>query len=213
MAVQNKHVKFQLDCGSTVNILLTKDYKKLFNDKELQVQLKPSNQALVMFNKTKTKPAGKRKITIVNPKNKKWYNLEFVVVNGNVQLFLGSEAIQRMKLITVNKVNIHNDNISKIHAKTENQSTESTVVSKQMLEKQYPDVFKGEGKLPGELKLDIDKSVTTVKLATRKVPVAPKDKIKNELDTLVEKDIISQVDVPNDWISSMVVVTKWSGKI
>jgi hypothetical protein len=118
-----------------------------------------------------------------------------------------------MKLITVNKVNIPNDNISKVDAKTENQSTESTVVSKQMLEKQYPDVFKGEGKLPGELKLDIDKSVTPVKLATRKVPVALKDKIKNELDTLVEKDIISQVDVPTDWILSMVVVAKSSGKI
>jgi hypothetical protein len=113
----------------------------------------------------------------------------------------------------LNKVNIHNDNISKVDAKTENQSTESTVVSKQMLEKQYPDVFKGEGKLPGELELDIDKSVTPVKLTTRKVPVALKDKIKNELDTLVEKDIISQVDFPTDWISSMVVVTKSSGKI
>jgi hypothetical protein len=33
-----------------------------------------------------------------------------------------------------------------------------------MLEKQYPDVFIGEGKLPGELKLDIDNSVTPVKL-------------------------------------------------
>lgn len=74
-------------------------------------------------------------------------------------------------------------------------------------------MFKGEGKLPVELKLDIDKSVTPVKLATRNVPVALKDKIKNELDTLVEKDIISQVDVPTDWISSMVVVTKSSGKI
>ncbi|CAG2219480.1 unnamed protein product [Mytilus edulis] len=159
MNVQNKQVKFQLDCGSTVNVLPTKDYKKIFNDKEL-VQLKPSNQTLVMFNKTETKPAGKRKITIVNPKNKKWYNLEFVVVTGNVQPILGSEAIQRMKLITVNKVNIHNDNISKVDDKTENQRTDSTVsvVSKQMLEKQYPDVFKGEGKLPGKLKLDIDET-------------------------------------------------------
>jgi hypothetical protein len=100
MTVQNKQVKFQLDCGSTVNVLPIKDYEKLFNDKEL-VQLKPSNQTLVMFNKTETKPAGKRKITIVNPKNKKWYTLEFVVVNGNVQPILGSEAIQQMKLITV----------------------------------------------------------------------------------------------------------------
>ncbi|CAC5422752.1 unnamed protein product [Mytilus coruscus] len=109
-----------------------------------------------------------------------------------------------MKLITVNKVNIHNDNISKVDDKTENQRTDSTVsvVSKQMLEKQYPDVFI-EGMLSGKLKLDIDETVKPVKLATRKVPVALRDKIKNELDTLVEKDIISQVDVPTDWISSM----------
>ncbi|CAC5422751.1 unnamed protein product [Mytilus coruscus] len=49
MNVQNKPVKFQLDCGSTVNVLPTKDYKKIFNDKDL-AQLKPSNQILVMFN-------------------------------------------------------------------------------------------------------------------------------------------------------------------
>lgn len=73
----------QLRCNSIVNVLPTKDYKKMFTDKDL-VQLKPSNQTLVKFNKTKTKPDGKKKSTIVNPKSKKRYNLEFVVVTGNV---------------------------------------------------------------------------------------------------------------------------------
>lgn len=71
--------------------------------------------------------------------------------NGNVQPILGSEAIQQMKLITVNIVNIHNDNISRVDAKTENQSTESTVVSKQMLEKQYPMCLKEKESYPENL--------------------------------------------------------------
>lgn len=51
-------------------------------------------------------------------------------------------------------------------------------------------------------------SVTPVRLPVRKLPLAVKEKVKDELDRLVKKDIIIPVKVPTDWILAMVLVTK-----
>ena len=47
----------------------------------------------------------------------------------------------------------------------------------------------------------------------RKVPFAVKDPLKQELERLVMTGILQPVDVPTNWISSMVVVKKSNGKI
>lgn len=77
----------------------------------------------------------------------------------------------------------------------------------------FGDVFSGEGKLKGKLHLEIDKSVTPVALPVRKVPFAVKEPLKQELERLVKIGILQPVDVPTDWISSMVVIKKSNGKI
>lgn len=56
--------------------------------------------------------------------------------------------------------------------------------------------------------LEVDPSVTPVKLLLRKLPLAIKDKVKAELDSMVRKGIISPVNKPSDWISALLVVTK-----
>lgn len=111
-----------------------------------------------------------------------------------------------MKLIKVNKQNIQPESVLKM------ESTESTVNQK-TLQNEFPDVFKGDGKLEGKLHLDIDKTVTPVKLTTRKVPVAIKEKVKEHIDNLYQRGVLTPVDVPTDWISSVVIVTKQSGDI
>ena len=52
-----------------------------------------------------------------------------------------------------------------------------------------------------------------VALPIKKVPFAMKEPLKQELDRLVKTGILIPVDVPTDWISSMVVVKKSNGKI
>ena len=73
---------------------------------------------------------------------------------------------------------------------------------------EFHDIFSGEGKLEGKLHLEIDKSVPPVALPVRKVPFAVKDPLKQELERLVKTGILQPVDVPTNWISSMVVVKK-----
>ena len=74
---------------------------------------------------------------------------------------------------------------------------------------EFEDVFSGEGKLDDK----VDKSVRPVVLAVRKVPFAVKELLKQELERLVKMGILEPVDVPTDWISSVVVVKKSNGKI
>ena len=78
---------------------------------------------------------------------------------------------------------------------------------------QYTDVFTGEGKLEGLLHLEIDKNVQPVQLPTRKVPIALKEPLKQELDRLSNIGVIWKVATPTNWISALVVTTKKNGKV
>ncbi|XP_033731751.1 uncharacterized protein K02A2.6-like [Pecten maximus] len=209
MLIKNQTVEFQLDCGSSVNVLPAHIYRHVCRDRKLS-KLNHTNKTLIMFNKTETKPEGKQSILLVNPKNNCKYVLEFVIVEGDFHPILGSQAIQTMNLITVNHGHIQR-NISEVH---DIKRSDIPDLTKSDLEKQYPDVFQGEGKFKGDkLHLQIDSSVPPVKLPVRKQPLALKERVKGELDRLVEKDIIIPVNEPTDWISSIVVVTKPSGKV
>ena len=45
--------------------------------------IKPTNRALQMWNKTEVRPKGMCRLTLRNPKNKKKYSVEFMVVKEN----------------------------------------------------------------------------------------------------------------------------------
>jgi hypothetical protein len=109
MRIDRNEMKFQLDCGSTVNVLPEYMFRQCVCEKE-HVEREKSSQTLVLFNGTETKPLGKKRLTLKNPKNNKKYNIEFVIVNADVKPILGARAIQHMKLVTVNQENILNLN-------------------------------------------------------------------------------------------------------
>ena len=148
-----------------------------------------------MFNKSELKPIGQTKIQVKNAKNGRKYKLKFIVVAGQeMRPILGSVSSQKMKLITLNKQNILCMENNDITVK-------------------YKDIFVGEGKFEGKLHLEVDETVTPVKLPVRKVPIAVKDKLKNELERLQKLGVIQRVTYPTEWISSMVVVNKANNKL
>ena len=55
MRIDRKEVKFQLDCGSTVNVLPEYLFRQCVCEKE-HVEIEKNSQTLVMFNGTETKP-------------------------------------------------------------------------------------------------------------------------------------------------------------
>ncbi|KAK7899105.1 hypothetical protein WMY93_019958 [Mugilogobius chulae] len=70
----------------------------------------------------------------------------------------------------------------------------------------------GDGCLQGECRLEIDTTVQPVKLPKRRVPVSMMKPLKEELMSLVDRQIIAPVESSTEWISGMVSVQKPSGR-
>ncbi|XP_021369719.1 uncharacterized protein LOC110460854 [Mizuhopecten yessoensis] len=77
----------------------------------------------------------------------------------------------------------------------------------------YPKLFEGLGCLKESYKIQIDESVTPVVNAPRNVPEALRGRLKDALSEMERDGIIEKVDQPTDWVSSLVVVEKPSGKL
>ena len=201
MQLRDEQIQFQLDCGATVNNLPLDNYQQLFHDPSLS-RLQPTNKTLRMFNQTELKPLGTVKIETLNPKTEEVRFLEYVVVNEGHTAILGAQAIQHFQLMSVNS-----DNIMTVA------DAPSVPPAQPDLTREFDDVFQGEGLLQEKLHLEVDKTVNPVVLPVRKVPFALKEPLKRELDRIVAKGILVPVEVPTDWVSSMVVASKRNGKI
>ena len=132
---------------------------------------------IVMYNKTEEKPIGEKRVQVVNPRNGRKNSVEFVVVKGKGKPLLGLRASEQMQLISVARQNI-------MAIQSEEPSQSKTPLTTESILKEFADVFRGEGKLEGDLHLEIDPSVPPVQLPTRKVPIAIKEKLKEEMDRL-----------------------------
>ena len=72
MLVQQKPVRFQVDCGASANVLPCKHVEIM--------DLEPCSQSLVMWNGIKVKPVGMCALPVVNPQNNTKYKVRFLVV-------------------------------------------------------------------------------------------------------------------------------------
>ncbi|CAC5384739.1 unnamed protein product [Mytilus coruscus] len=83
------------------------------------------------------------------------------------------------------------------------------------IRKNYADIFKGIGCIPGEHSIQIDSTVqpTSMVHAPRKVPIAIKDKVKEELQRMEQNEIIVKQTEPTPWVNSMVTVIKPNNKV
>ena len=59
--------------------------------------------------------------------------------------------------------------------------------------------------------MQLKPEVQPVVHAARKVTVAPREKVKAELDRMEKLNVISKVDEPTKWVNSIVVVPKPNG--
>ena len=207
MKINGRLETFLLDSGATVNVLSKKTLEELFS-KNVVRKIEETNATLVMYNGSEIKPIGKVRLQVINPKNLKKYSVEFMIVKENCNSVLGARASQQMKLLQVISANIF-----EVKNKPNTVPVCQQPLSKEWLTTQYPEVFEGVGTLPDILHLEIDNSVPPVQLPVRRIPLAVRDKLKHEIDRLVELKVITPVDSPTDWISATVVTIKKDGTI
>ena len=77
---------------------------------------------------------------------------------------------------------------------------------------EYQDVFQGLGCLQGEHHIEINKAIPPVQHAPCRPPVALKERPKQKIQEMESKGIITKVEEPTEWISSMVAVVN-PGKV
>ena len=84
-----------------------------------------------------------------------------------------------------------------------------TPLAYKQLVQQYPNLFKGIGKLKNvEVKLHIDRTISLVAQPARRIPFHMRKCVAAELDSLERQGIIEKVDGPTPWISPLVIIPK-----
>ena len=110
-----------------------------------------------------------------NPKTRKKYFVEFVVVESNLTPSMGARAAQHMGLIT-----IHYENFIAATPPPKANKLQVKQIKAEEVIKKYSDVFdRPLGTFPGEVHLEVDDSVRPVITPTRRVPTALKDDLKS----------------------------------
>lgn len=142
------------------------------------------SKILGMFNKSSLKPLGETTLSLNNVKTGEKNKITFVIIPNSFQSLLGLETIQKLGLITVNQDQF----IAKIKSSMD------------------------LGDL-GEVNLTMDPTVKPKVLPYRKIQIALKDRVKADLDTLVERGILIPVTKPTAWMSQLAVVQKPNGKL
>ncbi|XP_041379666.1 uncharacterized protein K02A2.6-like [Gigantopelta aegis] len=114
-----------------------------------------------------------------------------------------------MTIITVN-CNIHK---SRNIPKSLKSTTLPHIETKEELLKQFPDRFQGIGKCPGEFHITLEADAEPVVQPPRKYPIQLKDELKTELDKMESLSVITKVQEPTDWVSSIAFSRKSNGKL
>ena len=90
MLIDDRKVDFQIECGASINIILAKHAEGH--------DIQATTKTLRMWNGSQVKPVGTTIIVMRNPKTRKKYSVEFVVVDSDLTPLIGERAAQEMKL-------------------------------------------------------------------------------------------------------------------
>ena len=164
MQINDKRVKFQIDCGATTNII-----KK----RHAGSNVTPSSKTLKMWNGTEVKPLGTTPLLLRNPKTKKKYSIKFVVVPDNLNPLIGAHTAQQMGLITV-----HTQSFVPVSPPERKKSEDiNKIETAEQLIQQCPDVLsKDLGTLPGTVHLQVAENAKPSITPPRRVPTALREK-------------------------------------
>lgn len=162
-----------------------------------------------MWKTTEITPLGVTRIIIRNPKNQKKYSVGFVVVAENLRPLIEAQATQHMTLISVNK-----ENFMQVIPSRPKEAEVSRLSASDRPIQRFSDAFNRPLEtFSGKVSLEVEPNAEQVIIPPRRVPTALKEKLKKELNKLVDEKIISTVDQPKPWVNSLVVTTKRSGSL
>lgn len=178
-------VKLKLDTGAKCNVLPKNLFDKITQGRR---EVTKTNVKLISYSGDSVQTVGQAVLECVYKDSK--YRLLFHIAQKDVKPILGLPDCERMGMVkriidvnpVVSNVDVFND---------------------------YPDLFDGKlGCLPVQYHITLNPSVKPIVDPPRRVPVAMRIKIKDELDRMQQIGVIEPVQKPTEWVSSMVTVEK-----
>jgi hypothetical protein len=188
-------VSFKIDTGAQANII-PQHYFDLLAPKPL---IQPTKQKLTSYCGSTISTVGTCFLSCsYNGTSEQKHR--FFIVGGNSVPILGFKSSKNMNLVKL---------VLNIDASDDGKSTPDL---KPLLE-QYKELFSGIGKIQGECEIHLKEGFMPTAYPARKVPIAMREKLKQELDRLESLGIIGKVEEPMEWVNSMVLVEKKDGGV
>lgn len=186
----DRTLRCQLDSAAAKNIITREEHRRLGSPK-----LKPSQVTLITYDGTMMPSLGK-------------LDLQFKGLSGVVEFEVANPRVAQMPIIGVDTC--LEQGLLNINAEVK---AVGQVIDREWILENYGEVFTGLGEMPGEYEIRIDPDIPPVQHRPRRTPVMLKDDIIAKVKELERAGVISRVDEPTDWISSLVAFRKPNGKI
>uniref|UniRef100_A0A8C7WXQ6 Gypsy retrotransposon integrase-like protein 1 n=1 Tax=Oryzias sinensis TaxID=183150 RepID=A0A8C7WXQ6_9TELE len=217
---QKHTLRLKIDTGASGNTLPLRTYRQMYGrNRQAMNRLQKSHAKLSAYSGHRIRCYGKINIPC-QWKHSEWINAMFYVVDVPGPAIVGLPTCEALNLVTVNVDSIAN--VSKA-ANKENKNQTTTKPKKanpllhintiEDLKKAYANQFDKLGNFSGTAKLLLKEGAEPFQDPPRKCSIHIKDKLKKELDNLVEQDVICKVEVHTDWCSSLAYSTKKDGSL
>ena len=190
-------IKMKVDTGAETNTIPEKTWKRI----PRRPDLKESTTMLKALNGTELEHAGSAitsmKVNQVEPK------AEIFVTKGKACPILGLETAFKLGLIQ------KGENAT---CKIEAVSTRKKITEKTMKE-DYPEVFTGLGKFPGQYKMQLSEDAVPMIQPPRRISHHLYESLKKKLQEMEDEGIVERVDKPTEWVHNLVITEKKDGSL
>ena len=160
MNINNVPITFQLDTGAKSNVLS----KTTLNTLSIQTTIHKPDAPLRSYSGYLIEHVGV--VHLACTRNNQNYNVKFYIVNRDVQQVIGAKTYQVLKL--VNRIHPISPN--------ENSPNKTDTYLPVDVEKEYQNLFKGLGCLPGTHAIRVYETITPVVPLPRKIPIERQSK-------------------------------------
>ncbi|XP_062537952.1 uncharacterized protein K02A2.6-like [Armigeres subalbatus] len=196
-----KSVLCDLDTGANVSLIGLDHLKKLTEDRNPSLQ--PSTLRLQSFGGNPIKVLGEVKVKCRRLNRK--YKLILQVVDVEHRPLLSARASRELGFVKFCEA-------VKFNASEPKPSIDKLMrvyrVQAQQIIDEYKDLFEGYGKFPGKVTLELDENIKPTIQSPRRVPIALRQDLKKELESLEQSGIIVKESNHTNWVSNLVLVQR-----
>ena len=215
----NTKLRAKVDTGAKGTILPMRFYRQMYpnsvgaDGNPRLGELKKTNTILTAYGGSRLKQHGTLRIPYEY--QGKEIRAVFYVTEAQGPAILGLPTVLELELVTEHRGKESDRRNQEKEDQSSIRNTLDVIKNKDDLMFKYPDCFNGIGTFDGRYHIIIDPTVSPVIHPPRRVPIALKDDIKEELDEMVSKGIIAKVKErePTAYVNSLVYRRKPNGKL